>query len=46
MSISRDLDHSMWPKNEKNDEKIMFPDFVQNHSRKFTEARDHGFESI
>ena len=29
-----------------NDEKMMFPDFVQNHSRKVPEAREHVFKSI
>ena len=31
---------------DKNDKKMMFPDFVQNHSRKVPEAREHVFESI
>ena len=36
-----------WGQNfDKNDEKMMFPDFVQNHSRKVPEAREHVFESI
>ena len=33
-------------KTQKNDEKMMFPDFVQNHSRKVPEAREHVFKSI
>ena len=46
ISKSMIIDRHFDKKFEENDEKMMFPDFVQNHSRKVPEAREHVFESI
>ena len=46
ISKSWDIDRDFDKQFDKNDEKMMFPDFVQNHFRKVPEAREHVFESI